>query len=245
MIQALNKRAEPSPTRAAAKVKRGTPLYEQIYDALWNLIFSGEISPGQRLGDREWALRLATSRTPVREAMRQMARDGVLLALENGGYQVRPADTEGLASLYKCRAPLAALAVRDTTLTDNQRLFAQIQKVVENTARAITERDAAAALKLNSKFHDLVVASCGNPYLILIMANLEKLILFYRIALLKSSAEDREQSEDYFEHLARGNERQMQIIASMAQRDASQAAHLMEQHLLASAGDMARLLQVR
>ena len=97
-----------SPT--VSTVKRGTPLYEQIYDALWDLIFKGEIQSGQRLSDREWAERLSTSRTPVREAMRQMARDGVLIVLENGGYQVRTVDPQGLANLYRCRAPLAALA---------------------------------------------------------------------------------------------------------------------------------------
>jgi DNA-binding GntR family transcriptional regulator len=243
MPQTLERRPEPPSTIAVAKVKRGTPLYEQIYDALWNLIFNGEISPGQRLSDREWAQRLDTSRTPVREAMRQMARDGVLLALENGGYQVRPVDPQGLSNLYKCRASLAALAVHDTTLAGNDRLFKQIKTVVESTGKAIAESDAAAALKFNSKFHNLVVESCGNPHLVIIMANLEKLILFYRIALLKTSAGDREHSEDYFEHLARGNERQVQIADMMAQRNAKQAGHLMEQHLLASADDMARLLQ--
>jgi DNA-binding GntR family transcriptional regulator len=243
MPEVIERRAEPPPKIVGSKVKRGTPLYEQIYDALWNRIFSGEISPGQRLSDREWAQHLDTSRTPVREAMRQMARDGVLLAMENGGYQLRPVDPQGLANLYKCRAPLAALAVHDTTVAGNDRLFKQIKAVVESTGKAIKDRDAAATLKLNSRFHNLVVESCGNPYLVIIMANLEKLILFYRMALLKTSTGDREHSEDYFEHLARGNERQLDIAETMLRRDARDAAHLMEQHLLSSADDMARLLQ--
>jgi DNA-binding GntR family transcriptional regulator len=243
MPEAVERRAEPLPKTAASKVKRGTPLYEQIYDALWSRIFSGEISPGQRLSDREWAQHLDTSRTPVREAMRQMARDGVLLAMENGGYQLRPVDPQGLANLYKCRAPLAALAARDTTRVGNERLFKQIKAVVESIGKAIQDRDAAATLKLNSRFHNLVVESCGNPYLVIIMANLEKLILFYRMALLKTSTGDREHNDDYFEHLARGNERQLEIAESMLRRDAMDAAHLMEQHLLSSADDMARLLQ--
>ncbi len=163
--------------------------------------------------------------------------------MENGGYQLRPVDPQGLANLYKCRAPIAALAVHDTTLAGNDRLFKQIKTVVESTKKAIDERDAAAALKLNSKFHNLVVESCGNPYLVIIMANLEKLILFYRIALLKTSTGDREHSEDYFEHLARGNERLVEIAEMISQRNAEQAGRLMEQHLLASADDMARLLQ--
>lgn len=223
-----------------AKVKRSTPLYEQIYDALWDLIFNGKISPGERLSDREWAQRLDTSRTPVREAMRQMARDGVLLALENGGYQVRPVDPQGLASLYACRAPLVALAAYHTTLAANDRLLEQIKMVVASTRNAIATRDAATAMKYNSKFYSLIVESCGNPYLKIVMTNLDKLILFYRIALLKTSA--RNHKDDYFKHLARANERQRQISDLMARRNSKQVKLMMEQHLMASADDMARLL---
>jgi len=232
-----------SASSAGSKVKRGTPLYEQIYDALWDLIFSGEIQPGQRLSDREWAERLSTSRTPVREAMRQMARDGVLIVLDNGGYQVRTVDAQGLASLYRCRAPLAALAVHDTALAADDEVLKQVRAAVDETAKAIANRDAEQTLRLNSSFHDLVVESCGNPYLITMMTNLERLILFYRIALLKTSLGERAQADEYFRHLARGNERQSQVAEAMAQRDGARAKSLMEQHLLASADDMARILR--
>jgi DNA-binding GntR family transcriptional regulator len=242
MAEVADRSADASPA-AASTVKRGTPLYEQVYDALWNLIFSGEIEPGQRLSDREWADRLSTSRTPVREAMRQMARDGVLIVLENGGYQVRTVDSQGLASLYRCRAPLAALAVHDTALAADDAVLKQVRAAVDATAKAITDRDAQQALRLNSSFHNLVVESCGNPYLITMMTNLERLILFYRIALLKTSLGDRAQSDEYFSHLARGNERQLKIAETMAARDAARAKTLMEQHLLASADDMARILR--
>jgi DNA-binding GntR family transcriptional regulator len=238
----LTTRLDEELASAAAIIKRGTPLYEQIYDALWDLIFQGEIGPGQRLGDRDWALRLQTSRTPVREAMRQMARDGVLIVLENGGYQVRGVDPQGLANLYQCRAPLAALAVYHATLAGSDQLFRQIRGVVERTAKAIARQDSDATLKLNSKFHGLVVESSGNPYLILIMAKLEKLILFYRIALLRNTGATRRDRDRYFQHLDRVNDRQLQIVDLMSKGDAEKASRLMQEHLLSSAEDMAQLL---
>ena len=61
MAEVADRSADASPA-AASTVKRGTPLYEQVYDALWNLIFSGEIEPGQRLSVREWADRRYTRR---------------------------------------------------------------------------------------------------------------------------------------------------------------------------------------
>lgn len=227
----------------AAAIKRGTPLYEQIYASLWHLIFKGEIAPGDRLSDRDWASRLNTSRTPVREAMRQMARDGVLTVLENGGYQVRSVDSNGLEQLYRCRAPLAALAAHETARRKDARLNKQIGDVVQSTKKAIEERDPRAALRLNSRFYELLVQGSGNPYLELITANLEKLIFFYRIALLKQSTGQAKHKDEYFKHLARGNDRLRQIGDAIASGDADKAGNLMLKHLLASAEDMARLLQ--
>ena len=127
-------------------------------------------------------------------------------------------------------------------LAGKETLFNEIRGVVEKTRNAIAKRDADAALKLNSKFHDLIVESCQNPYLINIMRNIEKLILFYRIALVKKSTQDRTHSEDYFEHLARAAGRQLEIADTMARGNAVAASRLMEKHLLLSAEDMARLL---
>ena len=80
-----------------------------------------------------------------------------------------------------------ALAVRDTTVNGNERLFTQIRATVKSTSKAIDDRDANASLRLNSKFHSLVVESCGNPYLTVIMANLEKLILILSDCTAKNS----------------------------------------------------------
>ncbi len=70
MQEALGEKLKKS-SFTSAKVRRAAPLYEQIYDSLWTLIFKGEISPGERLSDRNWAKKLKTSRTPAREARRK------------------------------------------------------------------------------------------------------------------------------------------------------------------------------
>lgn len=222
-------------------ISRGTPLYEQTYEALWSLLMSGEISPGQTLGDREWGERLNTSRTPVREAMRQMARDGVLVTTEGGGYQVRAVDPQGLLSLYQCRAPLAALAVHGTTVLADDEVFKLINAAVTETARAISARDQAAALKSNTDLHQIIISNCGNPFLTNIMTNLEKMILFHRVSLMRA-AKKAENSEAYFSHLAASQARQVHIVDAMATRRADEAADLMEKHLLSSAKEMTELL---
>ena len=55
---------------ADARLVEKTHLFDQVYDVLWRKIEAGEILPGERLKDSDWAERLEVSRTPVREAMR-------------------------------------------------------------------------------------------------------------------------------------------------------------------------------
>mgnify|MGYP003350718015 FL=1 len=88
-------------------------LFEQIHGILWDKIRSGEIVAGQRLKDIEWARKLNVSRTPVREAMRKMQQEGVLVPLAQGGYEVRATSRTDLIELYRCRAALEALATEE------------------------------------------------------------------------------------------------------------------------------------
>lgn len=224
-------------------VKRGAPLYEQIYDQLWKLILSGKVLPGQRLVDREWAEKLDTSRTPVREAMRQMAQDGVLITLDAGGYQVRSVDAQGLFDLYRCRAPLAALAAHDMAQRASDKVIRQLLAAIEATQKAIGERNAAGAFESNSRFHNLIIENSGNPYLALTMSRLDRLILFYRTALLEASIKDADHRDGYFGHLRDGAVRQQQIVKAIESRDGAEAAGLMQRHLTQSAEEMTRLLQ--
>jgi DNA-binding GntR family transcriptional regulator len=224
-------------------VERGTPLYEQVYNALWDKILNAEIVSGQRLSDREWAEQLHVSRTPVREAMRQMARDGVLLTLDNGGYQVRTVDPQGLRELYKCRAALEALAAREATLRGNHRLTKRLMAVIEKTSQALNRRDGDGALKCNTMLHQLIVEATGNEYLINLMKSLERLILFHRITLMKNSSGEHVACTAYFEHLGRVQEDHVAIANAVVEGRPDDAARLMEAHLLHAADDMGRLLR--
>ena len=224
-------------------VKRGVPLYEQVYEQLWKLILAGKVQPSQRLGDREWAEKLTTSRTPVREAMRQMAQDGVLITLESGGYQVRSVDPQGLIDLYRCRAPLAALAAREVAQNGTERTKKQLRASIQSTRKAIEQRNAGEVFDSNSRFHSLIIENSGNPYLVITMARLDRLILFYRTSLLEASVKDASHSDAYFKHLSQGAMRQETIAKAIETQKPEEASRLMERHLLQSAEEMTKLLK--
>src|SRR4051812_24569999 len=125
-------------------------LFEQIHGILWEKIRSGEICSGQRLKDIEWARKLNVSRTPVREAMRKMQQEGVLVPLAQGGYEVRATSKVDLIELYRCRAALEALAAEQAAANMDDATAARLEALVKTADDAIERGDLDVAFALNT-----------------------------------------------------------------------------------------------
>ena len=87
-------------------------LRRQVYDELKKLILSGVLRPGERLHERDLTKRLGVSRTPLREAMNQLASDGLVVNRPQRGHFVQAYDAKTVDDLYELRALLERHAVR-------------------------------------------------------------------------------------------------------------------------------------
>lgn len=228
---------------AAVKGKRmdlpeKTHLFEQIHQILWDKIRSGEIVPGQRLKDIEWANRLGVSRTPVREAMRKMQQEGVLMPLAQGGYEVRPTSRRDLIELYRCRAALEALAAEEAAERFDEATAKQFEDLVARCDGAIARGDLDAAFSLNTEFHTAIIESSGNSHLKGLLETLRKLVLFYRSALLHMSRNDSKSKALYLERLRVKQAHHRDILLALKARDGPRAARSMRQHVRETAEDL-------
>jgi DNA-binding GntR family transcriptional regulator len=213
-------------------------LFEQIHKVLWEKIRNGEIVPGQRLKDIEWAQHLGVSRTPVREAMRKMQQEGVLIPLAQGGYEVRGTSRKDLIELYRCRAALEALAIEDAVAHAGDNEVRQLEQLVAQCDQAIVDGDLDAAFSLNSAFHKAVLDLSGNTHLQTLLDSLQKLVFFYRSALLKMSRDDPASTALYIERLHIKQTHHRAILDALKAGDGSRAATLMRDHVRETAEDL-------
>src|SRR5690242_21356158 len=88
------------------------PLSQIAYDALRSMILSGELKPGERLRERELARRVRVSRTPLREALGRLERDGLAVSKPGLGYFATEFDPALLEELYEFRGTLEVQASR-------------------------------------------------------------------------------------------------------------------------------------
>lgn len=221
---------------------RGLPershLFEQIHGILWEKIRSGDIMPGQRLKDIEWARKLNVSRTPVREAMRKMQQEGVLVPLAQGGYEVRATSRVDLIELYRCRAALESLAADEAAAHFDDAAAAQFEDLIKRADEAIERGQLEVAFALNTEYHAAVLALSGNRHLGGLLDTLQRLVTFYRAALLRMSKDDARSKALYLDRLRVKQDRHREIFAALRARDGTRAAALMQAHVRETAEDL-------
>src|SRR5690242_3051163 len=88
------------------------PLREQVLEALRNAILNFDLKPGERLVERELIERIGVSRTTIREVLRELTAEGLVMVIPQKGAVVYAPSAEEAKDLYAVRAALEALAVR-------------------------------------------------------------------------------------------------------------------------------------
>lgn len=133
---------------------------DAVYRALTDRIVSGELAPGARLYEPELATALAVSRTPVREALRMLAAEGLVVPLPTGGHTVAAMDADDVAQLYGVRAVLEGLTAREACarLTDADR--DRLADLVVRMERMAEYEDEV--LRLGKQFHAVIEEIAGN-----------------------------------------------------------------------------------
>lgn len=138
------------------------PLRHQVIDALRLAITQGELRPDDRLVERELCAWTGVSRTLVREALRQLEAEGLVLVVPNRGPVVRRIGREEAEQLYEVRGILEALACRRLaergTEADRRRLRQQLDRMREAFASGAGRR----MVQTKNDFYDLILARCGN-----------------------------------------------------------------------------------
>ncbi|MEU9736187.1 GntR family transcriptional regulator [Streptomyces sp. NPDC048002] len=195
-------------------------LRQRAYDSLRRRIVEAELQPGERLVERDLAAELEVSRIPLREALRLLEADGLVLLVPHKGALVAPFTPADVRDLFDVRESLESLAARlaaeraDRSGLD--RLAARLDGARAATRAA--DRDAIAAA--NAGFHTDIVDLADNPLLSGMMGPLEA-----RTHWLFRLTAQRDPAQQCTEH--------EQLYEAIAARDADRAAALAHHHIAA------------
>ncbi|MBI5277240.1 MAG: FCD domain-containing protein [Burkholderiales bacterium] len=135
-----------------------TPLAEQLKQ----LIYAGEFKAGDRLNEAALALRMGTSRGPIREAIRHLAGTGLVTPVMNRGVFVRQVSIREMLEIYDLRALVfgfAAERAADNVADEHRRRF---EELLDGMDAACQAEDSGEYYRLNVAFHDLILTLANS-----------------------------------------------------------------------------------
>jgi DNA-binding GntR family transcriptional regulator len=201
---------------------RADSVVDLAYGRIRALVLEGEILPGTRLGQVELAERLGISRTPVREALRRLAGEGLAEFVPNRGYRAAGLGLDGVRRRLEVRLLLepgvARLAAERRTDDDLAALHAAVARE-EQAATRVAAHDASR------DFHLALARATRNPELVSVLESLWIMEIGRRL-LAARSVEGEWRDADVAEHRA--------ITAAVAEHDGDRAASLMLTHVTAA-----------
>lgn len=193
------------------------PQGQSAYRQLLSEIRAGQLGPGTRLRETDLAERLGVSRTPVREAIRQLEADGLVVHQARQGATIRSLDHAEVIELYEMRAVLEGTAAR---LAARMALPVEIAALADLNAALATAGPGAAAQDLNRRFHGALLDAARNRFLVKTMSALKKTLLILGPTTLADSARA---DDAVAEHAA--------VLAALNTRDGDAAEAAMRRHI--------------
>ena len=220
-------------TRVAAKALAGVAaersLAETAYDKLKANIFDFELVPGDRFSETEIAQRLSMSRTPVRDALYRLEREGYLQVHLRVGWSVRPYDFRQFEDFYDLRLILEEASVTRLCDLAERGGLEDLKAIwlVPAAERVTAPKEVAA---LDEAFHTALVAAAGNPEVARCHREVtERIRIIRRLDFTQQHRIDR----TYEEHA--------QILRAVIRRRADEANRLLRSHIEASKAEVRKI----
>jgi DNA-binding GntR family transcriptional regulator len=213
-------------------LQKPLPFYQQIQESIKSAIFSGEYHPGDRLYEVQIAKQYGISRSPVREAIRALINEGLLVSDEKSQITVYKPTLNDVLEIYECRIALETAAVALTAKRATEDQIKELEKIIEDTADAISNENIESIVACNAQFHNLTIQYSKNQRLLLLIESLNSLIYFYRVLNV--------QGPNRPETILKGH---MEILQAIKDRNPDQAAARLKAHTLEDLENLVRIIE--
>lgn len=161
------------------------PLRDVVFQTLRQAILHGELKPGERLMEIHLAQKLGVSRTPVREAIRKLELEGLVLMIPRKGAVVAEITMTDLEDVLEVRMALEELAVKSACRKITQEQLAEVKRLAAEFRKLLYSEDVTACAEADVAMHDAIYEATGNRRLVQMLNNLREQMYRYRMEYLK------------------------------------------------------------
>ena len=195
-------------------------LHDDVADVIRQVILRGDIAPGEKINQAQIALKLGTSRGPVREGLKRLREEGLVREVPYKGTFVIEITPTYIEELYGIRRTLEGYAIRCAIERAGPEDLEKLQAVVEQMQQITSPTDLDHSVELDLSFHYLICKAAHHELLLHLWKSIEagvRLCLAHRHRTYR----------DLHKHL----DTHRKILAAIEAKDAEEAAHLLDFHI--------------
>ena len=196
------------------------PLRDVVFNTLRKAILRGELKPGERLMEIQLANKLGVSRTPIREAIRKLELEGLVVMIPRKGAEVAKITVRDLKDALEVRMAIDSLSVKLACERLDEDDKTEIKQACVAFREAVKSGNVQAIVEGDERFHNTIYRASKNQKLITIAMNLREQVYRYRFEYVKDFS--------YHENLIREHD---QITEAILKGDVETAQKIMKEHI--------------
>ena len=174
---------EPTLQKLRIRIDSHLTLRERIVSSIRNAIINGQLKPGTRIAEPELAEKFGISRTPIREAFRQLETEGFISVIPRKGAIVASFSAQDVSNFYDLKMILEGYAARLATMTLTESEIDRMETVNRQMLTSAGKKDLRRVLDLHNEFHDTFLRAAGNDRLHQIVQSMVAQFQRYRLIL--------------------------------------------------------------
>ncbi len=208
------------PRLVPIKLDNYKPLRDIVFETMRDAILTGKLSPGERLMEMQIAEEMGVSRTPVREAIRKLELEGLVVMVPRKGAYVAGISIKDVVDVFEVRAALEGLAasLAAERITDEE--IDQLERSIVSISEVSDGKNIGSVVEKDIGFHDIIYRASRNEKLIQIITNLKEQLQRFRATSLATPGRSKQAVDEH-----------RQIVEAIAERNAELAEKLARQHI--------------
>jgi len=208
-------------------------IHTQVTNALRKAIVSGELEMGQKISEKTLSQRLNVSRTPVREALKQLEREGLVEIIPRVGTCVRKPTEKEVTELFTIKEVLEGLAASEMTKRGPIPELENLMQAMEKMEQSVEEKNIDGYVEANTLFHESILKGCGNSKLLYHYDLLINQLPYRQFVYLTLEQPDR---------LEKSVQEHKRIVEAIKSQNSKLAEQLMREHVEKSGAKLKEII---
>jgi DNA-binding GntR family transcriptional regulator len=197
------------------------PLRDAVFNTLRDAILKGNLQPGQHLMEMQLATQLGVSRTPVREAIRKLELEGLVIMVPRKGARVAAISEKSLRDVLEVRRALEELSVTLACKRMEKTTINELREINRTFHQECQSNDVVKIAQIDEDFHQTIYQAADNTRLLQMLNQLQNQMYRYRVEYIKNTERRKYLYEEH-----------ENLIRNLEERDIPKASETIHQHIL-------------